>query len=95
MTNNSVSLKWNRDKSSMAVSRSFIKKVRHFIRLRKSLYVKNKNNLSLMAWEIYQESLPKGDNRRILYRMLKEVNLFGPFIKMVQAEKENRMKKQQ
>lgn len=75
----------------MSVSKHFIIKAKKFIRLLNSKYVNEKEKLSPMAWEIYQESLEKGNNRRILYRMIKNKHVFGLFMRLVLKEKAKRM----
>lgn len=77
------SLKWNKDKKSMAVSKQFIKKVNILIRHLSSKYTKDKKRYASLAAQLYTESLEKGENRRILYGKLKEAKLFSLFMKLV------------
>lgn len=84
-----MSLKWNHDKNSLAVSKKFINDARKLLRHLKSKHVKNKDGYAKKAYDINKESLSKGKNRNVLLRMLKEDNMFVLFRKLVTKHEDN------
>lgn len=83
------SLKWNKDKHSMNVSKSYLKKLRQFIRLLLSPNFRDKSKCSKIALEIFHESKEKGENRRLAYFLLKKYGIWLELKKMVRLESGN------
>ena len=89
MTININSLKWNKDKHSENVSKSYLKKLRQFIRLLLSPYFRDKSKCYKIALEIFHESKEKGENRRLTNFLLKKYGIWREYKTMVRLESGN------
>lgn len=75
--------KWNRDKKANFVSKDFIRKANDLLRKMNCPYVRDKSTLSACANEIYNELNDKKENRKILFRDLKEKRIYTRFLSLI------------
>ena len=75
--------RWNQNPKANFVSKSWIRKANDLLRKMKSPYVKDKSVFASSINELYSELLDKNDNRRILFRNLKDNKIYVDFLKYV------------
>ena len=89
MDKNIQSLKWNKDKKSMNVSKGFLKDLKQLARLLSSQYLQDKSRCGKLALDVYNKSLQKGENRRLTYSFLKQNGVWQKFQSLIRTESGN------
>jgi len=75
--------KWNQDKKENFVSKDFIRKSHDLLRKMNSPFLKDKSVLATDANKLYAMLGNKEDNRRILFRNLKERHIYKEFLSYI------------
>ena len=75
--------RWNQNPKANFVSKIWMRKTDDLLRKMKSPYVKDKSVFASCINELYSELLDKSDNRRILFRNLKDNKIYVEFLKYV------------
>ena len=77
------SYRWNQNNKANFVSNSWIRKTNDLLRKIKSPYVKDKSVYASLINDLYSDLTDKTENRRILFRNLKENKIYVEFLKYI------------